>query len=281
MHDESRFDLAGKVALVTGAAGGIGQSLVLGLARAGADVVILDRESSASLEQLENQVRSVGRRCWTLVHDLADTDNVQVAADRAHEMSGGVDILVNNAGIATIGRFNEISAAVWRRVMAVNLDAPFLLAQRCAEYMISAGLAGRIINITSNSAHVAEIGLVHYNSAKAGLAMVTQSMALELGEFGITVNSIAPGVIDTGIVDHYLSDPAAFREYYRTHIPLQGRYGTPEDCVGALLLLASQAGSYITGQHIVVDGGVLSQKLPRGQFLAPYRPTVTSGEGVR
>ena len=260
------FDLAGRVALVTGAARGIGRALAIGLARAGADVIVLDR---ASTEAVAEEIRRIGRQAWPINQDLADSAGLPGLVDEAWRTAGRIDVLVNNAGMATIQRFNTISLALWRQVMAVNLDAPFLLSQRVAEHMIAAGIAGRIVNITSKNAFVAEAGLAHYDASKAALAMLTRTLAVELGPHRITVNSVAPGMIDTEIATEFLADAEEFRRYYSRHIPL-GEYGTTDDCLGAVLLLASDAGRYITGQHIVVDGGVLAQQAPRDDFLPPY-----------
>ena len=266
------FDLTGRVAVVTGAAGGIGAALAVGLARAGADVVVLDRERTEPLEEVAERVRALGRRAWTWDQDLTALDDLAATVDRIREVTGRIDILVNNAGVAYIERFDAITQRTWRHTMTVNLDAPFVLSQRVAEHLVADGIQGRIINITSKNAFVAEAGLAHYDAAKAALAMLTRTMAVELGEFGITVNSVAPGMVDTGIAAHFHADRTAFQDYYKRHIPLQNRYATPEECVGPVLLLASDAGSYITGQHIIVDGGVLAQQVPRTQFLPP-RPT--------
>ncbi len=266
------FDLSGRVGLVTGAGRGIGRALALGLARAGADLVVLDREHDESLDEVARAVRGLGRRAWPWQQDLTALDDLPATVDRIREAAGRIDILVNNAGVAYIERFDAITPHTWRHTMTVNLDAPFVLSQRVAEHLIADGVAGRIVNITSKNAFVAEAGLAHYDAAKAALAMLTRTMAVELGEFGITVNSIAPGMVETGIVAHLHADREAFQTYYKRHIPLQGRYATPEELVGPLLLLASDAGSYITGQHIIVDGGVLAQQVPRTQFL-PARPS--------
>ena len=158
--------------------------------------------------------------------------------------------------------------------MAVNLDAVFFLTQRVAEHMIAAGIKGRIINLSSKNGFVAEAALAHYNASKGGLELLTQSLAIELGEHGITVNTIAPGVIETEIHGEFDIDFEKFVPYYREHIPLEGRWGTIADCVGIAVMLAAPAGAYITGQHIINDGGVLADQLPRMQFMPKYRNTI-------
>jgi NAD(P)-dependent dehydrogenase (short-subunit alcohol dehydrogenase family) len=194
---------------------------------------------------------------------------------------GRVDILVNNAGMAYLERFNEISLDHWRRVMAVNLEAPFFLTQRIAERMIAAGIKGRVINVSSKNGLVAEAGLAHYNASKGALELLTQSLAIELGEHGITVNTISPGIIITEIGGEFEIDIESFVKYYYEHIPLERRFGTVEECVGAVIYLASAAGSYTTGTTILMDGGVLAEQVPRVQFMKQYKNTITSKLGPK
>lgn len=176
--------------------------------------------------------------------------------------------------MAYLERFNKITFEHWRKIMAVNLDAVFFLTQRIAEHMIAHAVKGRIINLSSKNGFVAEAGLAHYNASKGGLELLTQSLAIELGEHGITVNTIAPGVIETDIIGKFDLDFDKFMPYYREHIPLEGKWGSVEDCAGIAVMLAAPAGAYITGQHIVNDGGVLAQQLPRMQFMPPYQNTL-------
>ena len=140
--------------------------------------------------------------------------------------------------------------------------------------MIAAGVKGRIINLSSKNGFVAEAGLAHYNAAKGAVELMSQSFALELGPHGITVNTIAPGVIDTDIIGEFDIDFEKFEPYYCEHIPLEGRWGTVEDCAGIAVFLASAAGAYVTGQHIINDGGVLAEQLPRMQFMSKYENTI-------
>ncbi|MBA0052025.1 SDR family oxidoreductase [Streptomyces sp. AJS327] len=265
-----RFTMSGRTCLVTGAAGGIGGVLARGLAEAGADLVLSDRPGSAGLATLAGELRETGSRVWEAEQDLGHLDELPGLVDAVWERTGGIDVLVNCAGVAALRRFNEVGLDDWNATLATNLTAPFLLSQRTAEHMVHHGVAGRIVMLSSKNGIVGEPGLVAYNTSKAGLEQLTQSLALELGEHGITVNAIAPGVIETGIAADFDLERAAFERYYREHIPLRQRFGSPDDLVGALLLLASDAGSYITGQHIVVDGGVLASQLPRLPFMAPY-----------
>ena len=274
MDAKSRFDLTGKTALVTGGSRGIGKGIALGLAQHGADVIIVYHSATPAAEKIAGEIRALGRKAWIIQQDLAATDQLHALADKAWTMAGKIDILVNNAGMAYLERFNQITPEHWRRVMAVNLDAVFFLTQRVAERMIAAKIKGRIINLSSKNGLVAEAGLAHYNATKGALELLTQSLAIELGEHGITVNTIAPGIIETEIGGEFEIDFAKFVPYYKEHIPLDHRFGTIEECAGAAIFLASSAGSYMTGQHMVIDGGVLAEQVPRMQFMPAYKNTV-------
>jgi len=259
---------------VTGGSRGIGRGIAMALAEHGADVAIVYRSAEQEANEVAAAIRDLGRQRWIYQQDLAETDALHPLADRIWSDAGPIDILVNNAGHAYLERFNRISPENWRRVMAVNLDAVFFLTQRIAEHMIAGGIKGRIINLSSKNGLVAEAGLAHYNASKGALELLTQSLAIELGEHGITVNSIAPGVIETDIIGEFDMDFEKFVPYCSSHIPLDGRQGSVEECAGIAVMLASPAGSYITGQHIVNDGGVLAQQMPRMQFMPPYQNTL-------
>jgi NAD(P)-dependent dehydrogenase (short-subunit alcohol dehydrogenase family) len=268
-----RFSLEGKTALVTGGSRGIGRGIAIALAEHGSDVAIVYRSAEAEAEQVAATIRALGRKCWVFQRDLGDGANLADFVDSVWNAVGGIDVLVNNAGMAYLERFNEITPEHWRRLMSVNLDAVFFVAQRVAEHMIREGVKGRIINLSSKNGLVAEAGLAHYNASKGAVELLTKSLAIELGEHGITVNCIAPGVIETEIAGEFEIDPTFFT-YYKEHIPLEHRFGTVEECVGVAILLASSAGSYITGQSLVIDGGVLCEQLPRVQFMTPYKSTI-------
>ena len=274
MGAKERFDLTGKTALVTGGSRGIGPGIALAMAEHGADVGIVYRTASEDAEKVAAQLRKLGRNAWVYQQDLAETDALHGLADRAWQEMGKIDILVNNAGLAYSDHFNEITIERWRKVMAVNIDAVFFLTQRVAERMIAGGIEGRIINVSSVNGLVAEAGLAHYNASKGAVEMLTRSLAIELGPHGITVNSICPGVIETDIGEEFGFDVEEFFNAYRHHIPLKGRLGTVEDCAGIAVFLTSRAGAYVTGQHVVNDGGIVCQQMPRMQFMPPYRNTV-------
>ncbi|MFB6781646.1 MULTISPECIES: SDR family NAD(P)-dependent oxidoreductase [unclassified Streptomyces] len=268
-----RFDLTGRTAVVTGAARGLGRSFAVGLAEAGADVVLVDLPGADGVAETAAAVEALGRRSWTYGQDLADIEALAGFVDAVRAETGPLHILVNNAGTAALERFNEITPASWSHIMRVNVDAVFFLSQRIAEHMTADGVAGRIITITSKNALVAEAGLAHYNASKAAAQLLTETLAVELAPHGITANSLAPGMVETPIDGEFPFDREAFESAYRERIPL-GRYAQPDECVGALLLLASDAGAYLTGARLVVDGGVLADQMPRMRFMPPYRNTI-------
>ncbi|MGW2184107.1 SDR family NAD(P)-dependent oxidoreductase [Streptomyces sp. NPDC001732] len=268
-----RFDLTGRTAVVTGAARGLGRSFAVGLAEAGADLVLVDLPGAEGIDGTAAAVEALGRRCRTYGQDLADIDALADFADTVRAEAGPLHILVNNAGTAALERFNEITPASWSHIMRVNVDAVFFLSRRVAEHMTADRIAGRIITITSKNALVAEAGLAHYNASKAAAQLLTETLAIELAPHGITANTLAPGMVETPIDGEFPFDREAFESAYRERIPL-GRYARPDECVGALLLLASDAGAYLTGARIVVDGGVLADQMPRMRFMPPYRNTI-------
>jgi NAD(P)-dependent dehydrogenase (short-subunit alcohol dehydrogenase family) len=267
--DSNLFDLSGRVAVVTGGGRGIGRALAVGLARHGADVVVIDQPSAkANAEATADLIRQHSRRAWTFLQDLSLTHELEAMVERVHGMTGQIDILVNNAGVAYSERFDEIPPEHWRQVMAVNLDAVYFLTRAVAKRMIAGSIAGRIVNVSSTNGLCAEAGHCHYNASKAGVELLTQTFAIELGPYGITANTICPGIIETEILREVALN-SDYIQYFKQHVPLQQRLGTPEECVGAVILLASRAGSYITGQRVVIDGGLMCQQVPRLPFLTP------------
>ncbi|WP_329542402.1 SDR family NAD(P)-dependent oxidoreductase [Streptomyces sp. NBC_01358] len=268
-----RFDLTGRTAVVTGAARGLGRSFAVGLAEAGADLVLVDLPGAEGVAETAAAIEALGRRCRTYGQDLADIEALAGFVDTVRAEAGPLHILVNNAGTAALERFNEITPASWSRIMRVNVDTVFFLSQRIAEHMTADSVPGRIITITSKNALVAEAGLAHYNASKAAAQLLTETLAVELAPHGITANTLAPGMVETPIDGEFPFDREAFEAAYRERIPL-GRYAQPDECVGALLLLASDAGAYLTGARLVVDGGVLADQMPRMRFMPPYRNTI-------
>jgi len=259
------FDLSGKKAMVTGGSRGIGRAIAHGLAKAGADVVISYRSAQEAAESNCEAIRQLGRRAWAFAYDLADTSGIEDLVATVGDATGGIDILVNNAGIAMSEPFHKVTEAVWDRVLTVNLKSPFFLSKAVANRLIAAGRPGRIINISSTNGFVAEVNQIAYGASKGGLEMLTQSLAIELARRNITVNTVAPGLVRTEIIEEF-DFSEGFEEHIIDHIPL-GRWATPEECVGPVILLASEAGRYITGQHIILDGGLLAEQFPRRGFV--------------
>ena len=248
------FDLAGQVALVTGASSGLGERFARVLAANGAKVVCLARRRER-LDKLAADIKASGGEALAVAADVTDRDAMALAFDVALENYGAVTVLVNNAGIARQTRFLDQPESVWRETMAVNLDAVYTNAQMAAQRMVAGKTAGSIINIASILGHNVGRSLSAYAVAKAGVVQLTRAMALELAQHNIRVNSIAPGYFVTEINEEFLTSEkgAAFA----AQVPL-GRFGAKGDLDGTLLLLASGAGAFITGASIVVDGGQLT-----------------------
>jgi NAD(P)-dependent dehydrogenase (short-subunit alcohol dehydrogenase family) len=240
--------LEGKVAIVTGAAQGIGRAIALGLGAAGAAVISADVRPSDTAAQITAR-GGTGRDAHV---DVAREDEVAVTMEMAEQM-GGLDILVNNAGIFPRAPAITMEMADWDAVMAVNLRGTFLCARAAAIQMRAHGRGGRIVNITSGAAFVPTAQSAHYASSKAGVVALTRVLALEWAPDRITVNAVAPGVTDTAQPRSFYS--ADDLDAMATRIPV-GRLGQPEDIVPAVLLLCADEASYVTGQTVHVNGGL-------------------------
>jgi 3-oxoacyl-[acyl-carrier protein] reductase len=251
MKASQLFDLTGSVALVTGASSGLGVQFAQALAENGAAVALVARRADR-LAQVKKQIEAKGGRAAVIEADVLHPEAMQRAFDRAQAALGTVTVLVNNAGVAHSGRAIELSAEEWRRVLTTNLDAVFFWAQEAARRMFAAGKRGNIVNIASVLGLSAAKGVVGYAAAKAGVIQLTKALALEWSFKGVRVNAIAPGWFVTEINRDYLTSEEG-RALTRG-IPV-GRFGMDGDLDGALLLLASEAGRYISGTTIVVDGG--------------------------
>jgi NAD(P)-dependent dehydrogenase (short-subunit alcohol dehydrogenase family) len=248
-----RFSLRGHAAVVTGASSGLGRHFAGVLARAGASVVCCARRADL-LRTLVAELTAEGHRASAQVMDVGDRTSVCAALDAA----GPFDILVNNAGVTLTKRLLDVSDQDWSDVVGTNLTGAWLVAQEAARRMVSRSVAGSIINVTSILGVRVAGGLSPYTAAKAGLRALTQAMALEFARQGIRVNSLAPGYCETELNSSFLHSPAG--ERLKQRIPVC-RFGESNDLDGALLLLASPAGSYMTGSEIVVDGGHLCSSL--------------------
>ncbi len=250
------FDLTGRVALVTGASSGLGVQFARALADNGASVALVARRAER-LKALKGEIEGKGGKAVAIEADVTDRAAMTAAFDAAESAFGTVTILVNNAGIAMQpARAVEVAAEEWRKVLAVDLDAVFYNAQEAARRMLAANKKGSVINIASVLGLNVAKGVAAYAVAKAAVIQATKALALELAFKGVRVNAIAPGWFVTEINDDYLNSEAG--EKIKRDIPM-GRFGAAGDLDGALLLLASNAGSYITGATLVVDGGQVIQ----------------------
>ncbi|SNS62124.1 2-deoxy-D-gluconate 3-dehydrogenase [Streptosporangium subroseum] len=244
------FSLEGRTALVTGARTGIGRALAVGLATAGADLVLHGRNDD--LDEVEAEVRKTGRQVSRWILDLSDPGRIPEAAERL----GRIDVLVNNAGIIRRAPAAEHPYAAFREVLDVNLDAIFLLSQAIGARMLARG-SGKIITIASMLSFQGGVNVAGYTAAKHAVAGLTRALACEWAASGVQVNAIAPGYIKTGNTERLWDDPVREPEI-RARIPA-GRWGDPEDLVGAAVFLASSASDYVNGHLLAVDGGWLAR----------------------
>jgi len=250
MKAEDIFRLDGQVALVTGASSGLGARFAEVAAANDAAVVLVARRADR-LEALAGKIARAGGRAIVAEADVTDRAAVARAFDTAEQAFGTVTLLVNNVGIAHADRAVELPEAVWRRVLDTNLDAAFFTAQEAARRMIAANRRGSIVNIASILGLGVAKGSIAYVVAKAGVVQMTKALALELAFKGVRVNAIAPGFIMTEMTEDYLTGEGAGMT---RHIPV-GRFGEASDLDGAFLLLASDAGRFMAGSIVVVDGG--------------------------
>lgn len=253
----TQMDLTGRTALVTGASSGLGRHFASVLSRAGAAVALAARRVD-KLEEVAASIRSEGGRAVTVRLDAGDAASVRAAVAQAGEQLGGLDILVNNAGTTVSRPVLELTEADWDSVVDVNLKGCFLVAQQAARAMVQRGKGGSIVNVASILGLRVAAQLAPYVASKAGLVRLSQALALELSRHRIRVNALCPGYIETDINQAFFATPPG--EALIKRIP-QRRLGRMQELDGPLLLLCSDAGSYITGATLAVDGGHLVNTL--------------------
>ena len=265
-------------AVVTGAGSGIGRAIALAAATAGYRVGVLDHDPALAVavaaainERANGHADGNGasaepeRQAVPLVADVADEAAVEIALDAFGAVP---DLWINNAGIVRFGPLLDQSLSDWRAVVDVNLTGTFVGARAAARRMVAAGVSGSIVNITSMNGVAPGPNAGAYGATKAAVALLTQQMALEWGPRGVRVNAVAPGLIDAGMSEPIYADPE-FRELRGSKVPL-GRLGTAEDVAAVVLFLASPSAAYVTGQNLLVDGGVTSNiigQLPRPEAV--------------
>ena len=257
--DLSQFGLVDKVAVITGGSRGIGRATSLAVAKAGAHVVVTSRKL-ADCEEVAGEIKALGRKAIAVPAHVGRIDQLQPVIDQTVAEFGRVDVLVNNAGTNFFSPAIEMDEKAWDSVMNTNLKGLFFLSQAAARVMREHG-GGSIVNVASVSGLRAQVPTAHYSIAKAGVIMATQALAVEWAPYGIRVNCVAPGAIDTRLYDaiYSLMPP---EEAERRKAEVAGRFplkrvGQPREIADAILFFASEAGSYTTGQTLTVDGGAL------------------------
>jgi gluconate 5-dehydrogenase len=249
-----QFNLAGKRALITGSGQGLGLTMARGLATAGAEVIINDINHDRATAAA-HELRLSGLSAYPLAFDVTDQAAVRIALEKGLAEIGQIDILINNAGIHRYGSLESLSLTDWNRVLDTNLTGAFITTQVVAAAMIKRQY-GKIINICSLMSEAGRPTTGNYMAAKGGLKMLTKAMAVEWGRYGIQANGIGPGYILSEMTQHLAAKPE-FDSWVKQRTPA-GRWGTPEDLVGAAIFLASPASNFVNGQILYVDGGFLS-----------------------
>lgn len=250
--NEALFDLGGQVAIVTGTSRGLGQYFARALAKAGADIIITSRQLD-TLVPFEKEIKALGRRVVSLELDVTNEQSIEKMVRDAESAFGQIHILVNNAGCNRRKLALEVTWDDWNTVLDTNLRGSFFVAKGLAPGMIAKGY-GRIINIGSVTCVAGYAGLAPYGASRGGIKQLTMSLAADWGKYGVTVNCLAPGWFKTA-QSSVLYDDEGWVEYLSERIPL-GRPGAPNDLDGAVVFLASEASRYVTGQTILIDGGI-------------------------
>jgi gluconate 5-dehydrogenase len=251
-HPEQLFDLSGQVAIVTGTSRGLGQLFATALAKAGADLVLTSRDRS-TLASFEAEIKAMGRRAVSLELDVKNQESIERMAADAEAAFGQIHILVNNAGCNVRKPALEVTWDDWNHVLDTNLRGSFFVAQAVARRMIANGY-GRIVNIGSVTGVFGYAGLAPYGASRGGIRQLTMSLADDWGKHGVTVNCLAPGWFRTE-QNKVLYEDKEWVEYLTDRIPVK-RPGQPHDLDGAVVFLASEASRYVTGQTLLIDGGI-------------------------
>jgi len=246
------FDLTGRLALVTGSSRGIGYALAGGLARAGARIVLNGRDADR-LEAAAGSLRAAGADVVTRPFDVSDPAAVEASVDAIERDVGPIAILVNNAGMQHRAPLQDFPDDKWRQLMQTNLDSVFFMSRAVGRRMIGRG-AGKVINIASVNAELGRAGIAPYTATKGAIRQLTRGMACDWARHGIQVNAIGPGYFDTELTEALVKD-AEFTAWLQKRTPA-GRWGNPEELVGAAVFLASDASSFVNGQILYVDGGM-------------------------
>lgn len=251
--------LKGKIALVTGSSSGIGKGIALRFAKEGANIIVHYHSRKQEATQVVKDIRELGRRAVAFQANIAEVAQIRTLVDQAWNTFGHIDILVNNAGILLSSAFSEVTEEDWDRVLDVNLKGVFFCTQAVAKKMIESKIQGKIINVSSISARLGEPYLAAYCVSKGGVNMLTRSLAIELGPYGININGIEPGFIEGTNLN--FSEPArnpVFLKHCLLITPCK-RFGKVEDLLGVVVLLASDESDYVQGETIVIDGGMTIQ----------------------
>jgi 3-oxoacyl-[acyl-carrier protein] reductase len=266
---------AKKVAIVTGAGNGIGLAIARAFAAEGASLVIADINAVAG-ERAAAALADTGGQALAVPTDVSDEDQVARMVAAAAARFGQVDILVNNAGVVAHNLLIEMDRDTWDRQIDVQLTGPFLVSKHVARQMIERRVRGRIVNISSVAALMGRVKGGAHCASKAGLTLLTKVLAMELGQYGITVNAVAPGLVETPAQQEEMNLSSAYKNRYLQELPT-GRLGQPSDIANAVLFLASDESEWISGQLYVVDGGLMAGHL---SFQGVHDFTMLHGTGV-